>query len=207
MNSFLKRVRNLARTIQSSSLEHQRAEAELRSAVEESLALLTPVDRIRIRSTLRYSRQKDRNMHALQRRLQEERRLEARSRCERARLKRELRSLQAQRRRNRAMMLRLHDEESRADERMEALRGRLRAYPASQEDIEQLPSVAITSEHKGFHCSICVDDFREEENVLKLPCDHLFHKKCIVPWSELHNSCPVCRRLISEPSDDTIDGN
>ena len=142
MNSFLKRVRNLARTIQSSSLEHQRAEAELRCAVEESLALLTPVDRIRIRSTLRYNRQKDRNMHALQRRLQEVRRLEARRRRETARLNRELRSLQAQERRIRARRLRLHDEHL---EQLEALRERLRAYPASREDIEQLPSVAITS--------------------------------------------------------------
>jgi len=172
--------------------------------VHDVLALLTPVDRIRIRSTLRYNRQKDRNMHALQRRLQEVRRLEARRRRETARLNRELRSLQAQERRIRARRLRLHDEHL---EQLEALRERLRAYPASREDIEQLPTVAITSEHKGFHCSICVEDFREEENVLKLPCDHLFHKKCIVPWSELHNSCPVCRRLISEPSDDNIDDN
>ena len=40
-------------------------------------------------------------------------------------------------------------------------------------------------------CSICLQDFSGE--AVMLPCAHYFHKKCIMPWLQLHNSCPCCR--------------
>ena len=40
------------------------------------------------------------------------------------------------------------------------------------------------------HCQ----DFTDGEEVKKLECDHCFHSGCIVPWLELHGTCPVCRK-------------
>ena len=33
----------------------------------------------------------------------------------------------------------------------------------------------------------------EQEIVVKLPCEHIFHESCIKAWTENHSSCPICR--------------
>ena len=43
-------------------------------------------------------------------------------------------------------------------------------------------------------CSVCWDDFKLDEDVRQLKCEHIFHQDCIIPWLELHNTCPVCRK-------------
>lgn len=41
---------------------------------------------------------------------------------------------------------------------------------------------------------MCWDDFALDESVRQLNCDHMYHEACIVPWLELHGTCPVCRK-------------
>lgn len=36
----------------------------------------------------------------------------------------------------------------------------------------------------GLECPVCKDDYRLGERVRQLPCNHLFHDGCIVPWLE-----------------------
>lgn len=44
----------------------------------------------------------------------------------------------------------------------------------------------------------CLDDTQTQcKSVLKInDCGHCFHKECIKPWFQEHNSCPVCRHTI-----------
>ncbi|KAG4159667.1 hypothetical protein ERO13_D02G189000v2 [Gossypium hirsutum] len=75
--------------------------------------------------------------------------------------------------------------------------------PASKSAIDSLPSVKITKDHlssKSKQCAVCMDDFEEGIQAKRMPCRHLYHKNCILPWLELHNSCPVCRHEL--PTDD-----
>jgi len=68
--------------------------------------------------------------------------------------------------------------------------------PLKTEYIKQIPSVKIAKEQieTKQQCSVCWEDFRLNESVRQLHCDHLFHDPCIVPWLELHSTCPVCRK-------------
>ncbi|XVF44567.1 hypothetical protein PTKIN_Ptkin02bG0135300 [Pterospermum kingtungense] len=75
--------------------------------------------------------------------------------------------------------------------------------PASKSAINSLPSVKITKDHLNSEfnqCAVCMDEFEEGTEAKQMPCKHLYHKDCILPWLELHNSCPVCRHEL--PTDD-----
>ncbi|KAJ9552820.1 hypothetical protein OSB04_016865 [Centaurea solstitialis] len=75
--------------------------------------------------------------------------------------------------------------------------------PASKSVVQNLPSVKITDdllESDYSDCAVCKDSFELHEEAKQLPCKHVYHQDCIVPWLELHNSCPVCRYEL--PTDD-----
>ena len=42
-------------------------------------------------------------------------------------------------------------------------------------------------------CTVCLEDFKPEEEVMLTPCNHMFHEDCIVPWVKSHGQCPICR--------------
>ncbi|PRP83523.1 RING finger protein [Planoprotostelium fungivorum] len=74
--------------------------------------------------------------------------------------------------------------------------------PASEKEINSLPTETIVQHHidTATDCSICKEEYTLGENVIKLPCNHLYHKDCIVQWLKMHNQCPVCRHEL--PTDD-----
>ncbi|KAM9385680.1 LOW QUALITY PROTEIN: E3 ubiquitin-protein ligase RNF115 [Pholidichthys leucotaenia] len=70
--------------------------------------------------------------------------------------------------------------------------------PAEKEMISSLPTVCISQEQTDCRlgCPICREEYSLGESVRKLPCLHYFHSDCIVPWLELHDTCPVCRKSL-----------
>lgn len=74
--------------------------------------------------------------------------------------------------------------------------------PAKKEVVEALPTVQI---EEAVSCSVCLDDLELGSQAKQMPCEHKFHSPCILPWLELHSSCPVCRFEL--PSEDTKDLN
>ncbi|KAJ1961530.1 hypothetical protein GGI12_003198 [Dipsacomyces acuminosporus] len=74
--------------------------------------------------------------------------------------------------------------------------------PASKEFIRTLPVIGIRGLIHKEGCTICNEEFAldGEGGVTRLPCKHYFHRDCIKPWLELHNTCPMCRFEV--PTDD-----
>ncbi|KAM0901008.1 hypothetical protein ACQ4PT_020266 [Festuca glaucescens] len=76
--------------------------------------------------------------------------------------------------------------------------------PAAKAAVAALPDVAVSAAMMaadgGAQCAVCMDDFQLGAAAKQLPCNHVFHKDCILPWLELHSSCPVCRHEL--PTDD-----
>ncbi|XP_032804627.2 E3 ubiquitin-protein ligase RNF115 [Petromyzon marinus] len=77
--------------------------------------------------------------------------------------------------------------------------------PADKEKISSLPRITIAQEHLNcsMECAVCKEDYSVGESVRQLPCLHLFHSNCIVPWLEMHDSCPVCRKGLNSELDST----
>ncbi|CAK9311526.1 unnamed protein product [Citrullus colocynthis] len=75
--------------------------------------------------------------------------------------------------------------------------------PASKSAIEKLSTVTVTEDllnSEMNQCAVCLDGFEKGTEVKQMPCNHIFHDYCLLPWLELHNSCPVCRFEL--PTDD-----
>ena len=45
--------------------------------------------------------------------------------------------------------------------------------------------IGAVSLDKNIQCAVCMDDFKLNEKAKQMPCKHLFHEPCIVPWLKL----------------------
>uniref|UniRef100_A0A1J3GKH6 RING-type E3 ubiquitin transferase n=1 Tax=Noccaea caerulescens TaxID=107243 RepID=A0A1J3GKH6_NOCCA len=79
--------------------------------------------------------------------------------------------------------------------------------PASKSAIEALPVIEIDPTHlqsdSQSHCAVCKENFVLKSAAREMPCNHIYHPDCILPWLEIRNSCPVCRHEL--PAEDITD--
>jgi Ring finger domain len=84
--------------------------------------------------------------------------------------------------------------EQLADEADDVRRG---VTPTLAKYREKLPHVIVTQEHVrnegGLICAVCKDPMQVKCRVLQMPCKHMYHPGCILPWLHTRNTCPVCR--------------
>eukprot|EP00977_Amphora_coffeiformis_P020407 scaffold8235_cov155-Amphora_coffeaeformis.AAC.4 len=79
-------------------------------------------------------------------------------------------------------------------------------------DEEVVGPASLTTAHEEEEeedcCAVCMEDFLEPHaeqsdttttTTLQLPCGHLFHTDCVVPWlTERQSKCPLCKFDVAE---------
>jgi len=57
-------------------------------------------------------------------------------------------------------------------------------------------------EDRDEECCLCLDEYKDEEEVLELHCRHVFHEACLGPWLVKSLTCPMCKRDLSQTATD-----
>ncbi|KAL0480138.1 E3 ubiquitin-protein ligase RING1-like, partial [Acrasis kona] len=80
-----------------------------------------------------------------------------------------------------------------------------RSNPTDRNVVDNLPIISMTKDRLDYKhlinkddspqtCNVCIEDYEScEGDLVQLPCEHVFHKDCIIPWITEHNTCPTCR--------------
>ncbi|KAL6131493.1 hypothetical protein ACLB2K_069868 [Fragaria x ananassa] len=73
--------------------------------------------------------------------------------------------------------------------------GRFDQRPAAKSAVESLPTIELMDSHVAdeSHCAVCKEAFELGNEAREMPCKHIYHSDCILPWLAQRNSCPVCR--------------
>ena len=67
----------------------------------------------------------------------------------------------------------------------------------NDEEFDKLDKIKYkedTIEKTNKECLICLDNFMEDDEIIKIKCNHIFHTNCIKHWlCKESNKCPICR--------------
>ncbi|CAL9122326.1 unnamed protein product, partial [Musa textilis] len=72
--------------------------------------------------------------------------------------------------------------------------------PASSDAVKELAVVKYEcgGDVREESCRICLEEFDEGVEVMRMPCMHAFHGGCLTRWLESNHICPLCRHAIAD---------
>ena len=87
--------------------------------------------------------------------------------------------------------------------------------PASQNAINHIKRVRLQKDGSGMQnsmigeeCSICQEEYLDQDLLVDLKCHHIFHEECLLSWVKTNGVCPICRAPVQEavePEQDDLD--
>ena len=74
----------------------------------------------------------------------------------------------------------------------------------SEDDLENVtassPMPYAIAEKEDLNCCICLENLVPGDDAQKLPCDHIFHTRCIAEWLQGSRFCPFrCAGVVMRP--------
>ncbi|KAG2641415.1 E3 ubiquitin-protein ligase RNF181-like [Panicum virgatum] len=65
--------------------------------------------------------------------------------------------------------------------------------PAPAPAVSAPPAVRAPAGVAGTVCAVCTEEIAAADAVVRLPCAHWYHDRCIAPWLGIRGTCPTCR--------------
>ena len=56
-------------------------------------------------------------------------------------------------------------------------------------------------------CIICLNDIIAHDEIVKLPCTHLFHQDCIIKWFLEKKVSPMCKKEYNFGNNNSLNNN
>mmetsp|Transcript_45303 Transcript_45303/g.129765 ORF Transcript_45303/g.129765 Transcript_45303/m.129765 type:complete len:175 (-) Transcript_45303:78-602(-) len=69
--------------------------------------------------------------------------------------------------------------------------------------LSELPRELYCAERHGCvvtECELCLEEYAEKDELVRLPCMHIFHASCASPWLLQAGTCPVCLTELDQAS-------
>ena len=86
------------------------------------------------------------------------------------------------------------------EERTNATWALERVPPTSPLFIDELGEFEVSKttlrKDKNPHCPICLERLAVGDMATRLPCRHLYHYECLLPWLQRSNLCALCRHRL-----------
>jgi hypothetical protein len=78
------------------------------------------------------------------------------------------------------------------------IRGSRRNETTPMTTLEEAVQGSPSHHSHTLDCSICYEgiDIRDRHGYMLAPCDHLFHRECLVRWMDVKMECPTCRTVL-----------
>ena len=85
-----------------------------------------------------------------------------------------------------------------------------RDNPTDEEIINELPETTIEDvsklDQEKKNCIICLENFKNGDKAIILPCIHIFHNECIKKWLKTQDSCPICKHKLTRENMESTSG-
>lgn len=67
--------------------------------------------------------------------------------------------------------------------------------------------VSVNAAPTVSECAVCADAFCAGATAVVMPCAHVFHEDCLLPWLKRRATCPLCRAALPEADDADVPGD
>ena len=95
-------------------------------------------------------------------------------------------------RRNILEIINIHTNHSRSSSNNKFTNKGLDEETIQNYPVSKIKNVNELSENKR-NCMICLDEFKNGQKSINLPCAHIFHSECIKKWMKREKFCPLCK--------------